>query len=761
MFCAVKPKSATRSPDAVAAKISRGRIWLFRVVAFLLVPACAFAVAEIFLRLIRFGYPPEYFVAREIQGKEMLTENPRFGFRFFPPGLARSPLPTVISPEKESGAYRIFLFGESAALGDPRPAFGLGRYLEVLLNERFPSHRFEVVCVSMTAINSHVILPIARECAQLDGDLWIIYMGNNEMIGPFGATGKLGATVPSVPLVRANLAIQSTRIGQGLQAFIRYAKGGSQESTWRGLGLFTGHEIPPDSPLRQSVEENFRANLKSILAEANEANVRAIVCTVASSLLDCAPHASMHSGRFSADKAAQWKSLFSKGVSALEAGEFEEAESSLAETINLDPLHAEARFRLGMAHFGQSDVRTALDHFIAARDTDALPFRTTSSLNRVIREAVGDSSKELMLLDMESEFNSGEKIPGLDVFFDHVHFNFAGNYRAALRMAEIVQTQIPAEMKHADAGKWGSQDLCERTLALTTWNRYLAFETMLSRLSGPPYTNQITNADCRKEHLKQMRELREQARNEGQEHARQIYLAALERKPNDHYVHQNFAEFLELSGKTSEAIAQWEQVQKLVPHHPAAYFHAGRLNLQQGGFEAAEKNLRQALAIREDFPEAMVELGKALTGQGKHELAQVLLHDVLAMNSANAAAHYALAESLGAQGQQGEAMDHLRKVVEINPRHWEAHYYLGVELAVRGELRGASEHFEQVVRLRPENALGHLNYGVALARQRRFSEAALHFEETLRLNPNNEAASKHLEAIKELGFQGNAEPPQQ
>ena len=64
--------------------------------------------------------------------------------------------------KKPAGAYRIFLFGESAAQGDPDPSFGAGRYLQALLRERYPGMDFEVVCVAMTAINSHAILPIVR-----------------------------------------------------------------------------------------------------------------------------------------------------------------------------------------------------------------------------------------------------------------------------------------------------------------------------------------------------------------------------------------------------------------------------------------------------------------------------------------------------------------------------------------------------------------------------------------------------------------------
>ena len=55
----------------------------------------------------------------------------------------------------------------------------------------------------MTAINSHAVLPIARECARHEGDLWIVYMGNNEMIGPFGAISVFGSQAPPLWYVAA------------------------------------------------------------------------------------------------------------------------------------------------------------------------------------------------------------------------------------------------------------------------------------------------------------------------------------------------------------------------------------------------------------------------------------------------------------------------------------------------------------------------------------------------------------------------------
>ncbi|HVV71798.1 MAG TPA: hypothetical protein VHI52_09920, partial [Verrucomicrobiae bacterium] len=157
-----------------ALKLSRGKKWGFALVAFVLLPLLVLAAVEGCLRLAGYGYPTDFFQRIRIGSKDYYVENDQFGLRFFPPELARSPPPIRMEAEKPPGTFRIFLFGESAALGDPRPAYGAGRYLRELLQARYPAGKFEVVCGAVTAIDSHAILPIARECARRQGDLWIL-----------------------------------------------------------------------------------------------------------------------------------------------------------------------------------------------------------------------------------------------------------------------------------------------------------------------------------------------------------------------------------------------------------------------------------------------------------------------------------------------------------------------------------------------------------------------------------------------------------
>src|SRR5258707_9997457 len=270
--------------------------WLFRVVALLVVPVLLLGGLEAALRLAGYGYPTGLFKKIEINHEGFLVNNDTFGFRFFSPELARSPGPIRIEAKKPAGAYRIFILGESAAMGDPEPAYGAGRYLEALLSERYPNERFEVVNTGITAINSHVILPIARDCARAEGDLWIIYMGNNEMVGPFGAATVFGEKAPPLSFVRLNLAIQKTRIGQLLIELGRRLKGKNPNASWGGMEMFVGNRERPDDPRREVVYGNFEQNLNDIVKGGLDSGAKILLNTVAGNLKDCPPFLSMANG---------------------------------------------------------------------------------------------------------------------------------------------------------------------------------------------------------------------------------------------------------------------------------------------------------------------------------------------------------------------------------------------------------------------------------------------------------------------------------
>jgi hypothetical protein len=271
-------------------------------------PVIVLAVLEAGLRIGGYGYPTGLFEKVRIEGKDWLLNNEKFSLRFFPPELSRWPSPLMMEAVKPPGTCRVFIFGESAAQGDPEPAFGAGRYLEVLLRERYPGVNFEIVNVAITAINSHVIVPIARECAHHQGDLWIVYMGNNEMIGPFGAATVFGAKAPPWPLVRLSLALQTTRVGQALMDLSRKIKGkAAGPAVWGGLQMFLGNQLPANDPRKDVVYKNFQRNLRDILQAGRDAGAAIILNTVAVNLKDCPPFATLASTNLSCKRSREMR----------------------------------------------------------------------------------------------------------------------------------------------------------------------------------------------------------------------------------------------------------------------------------------------------------------------------------------------------------------------------------------------------------------------------------------------------------------------
>ena len=247
-----QPSAPSRHRDP-ANTLSPGRLRLFRLLALLVVPPVLLGALEVALRLAGYGYPTAFFTEIHRDAQDYFINNENFTLRFFPPQLARWPEPFLIPAVKSPDTIRIFILGESAAMGDPQPAYGASRYLEVMLRDRFPENRFELINLGITAINSHVILPIARECARHDGDFWIVYLGNNEMVGPFGVATVFGPQAMPRGAAELNLALQRTRIGQLLVGVSRKFGGRSKYTSWGGMEMFLGNRIAPDNWRKETV----------------------------------------------------------------------------------------------------------------------------------------------------------------------------------------------------------------------------------------------------------------------------------------------------------------------------------------------------------------------------------------------------------------------------------------------------------------------------------------------------------------------------
>lgn len=517
--------------------VSRGgwKYWTPRIAIVIVTPVLLLIVLETALRLFDVGFPADVTVPCTVQGQAASCYNLFFPAPFFPPGMIKTPQAYAIPAEKPKGTYRIFVLGESAAMGDPDPAYGFSRYLEVMLRNRYPSMNFEVVNTGSVAINSHVLLPIAKGLARQRPDLFIIYSGNNEVVGPYGPGTALTSSAMSLPVIRTSIFARSTRIGQLLTRI------GEQKRQWTGMEMFLDRQVQASSPLLQDAYRNFESNLRETIAVARASGARVIVSTVAANLKDCAPFASLHRKDLKPEELQTWAALVQQGTDAENARQYAEALQAYLRATNIDGQYAELEFRVAQTLWMLGDYTGAREHFVHARDLDTLRFRVDSRINEIHRK-VASSRSEVELVDAEALFarESPNGIIGSELVYEHVHMTPLGNYLLARAMFLQIADKLAAEAGRANAeNDVLSEEECERRLAFTSHDHLRISTEMLQRLQRPPFTNQLNHSD---QVLRLM--IKAEAPDEDPTQTAAQYEWAIERRPDDRILHYNYGLFL-------------------------------------------------------------------------------------------------------------------------------------------------------------------------------------------------------------------------
>jgi len=705
-----RPAETTNAP--LRSAVSGKRLWLFRVAAILVAPLLLILL-EVGLRLGNYGYPTGFYVRTGSTGTNMT--NYRFGWRFFPPSIARSPEPHLL-PAKVPRTIRLFVLGESAAQGVPNPRFSFGRILEVMLRDRYPGARFEVVNTAMTAINSHVLLEIARDCAQQQPDAYLVYMGNNEVVGPFGPGTVFQHWSPSLRLIRAGLRFKAARTGQLFDSTIRLFPPQKAATTWQGMGMFMDNAVAADDPRLLPTYDNFGRNLRDLLSIARRAGAPVILSTIAVNLRGCPPFASQHRADLRTDARHAWESTYRAGVELEQDQQWPEALAEYESAARLDDRFAELQFRMGTSLAALGRLREARERFLAACDLDVLRFRADRKINSTIRRVSAERAADAVyLVDAEESLAASDSqpggIPGNDVFFDHVHFTFEGNYLVARVILDHLETALPHLRKLRKSSSVLSREQCAHALPMTPWDEYQSLVQMLATMSRAPFSNQpghTARISAMRESAERLRKLA--SRPEVLQDARRLYETALEKAPDDWSLH----------------------------------YYYGKLLLGAGDSELAAHHMYIALKAYPWHLPLHIDLANAEAKNGRHKEAIALLLKALEISPDSAVAHADLVSALAGQGRIGEATAHFRKAVEIDPSDYDAYINMGIALGDQGDIEGATAHFRKALEINPENPVPYHNLGTALASQGRLDEAVTNFRRAVDLDPNYEAAHLSL-----------------
>jgi tetratricopeptide (TPR) repeat protein len=640
----------------------------------ILAPVMFFTVLEIGLRLGGYGYPTAFLIGPDAKG--IYTSNPQFGWRFFPRAIARKPVPCFISA-KPADTIRIFILGSSAAQGIPDPSFSFGRILEVLLRERYPQVKFEVVNAAMTAINSHITLDIARDCAAHQPDLFVVYMGNNEVVGPYGPGSVFQHWSPSLKFIRANVWLKSLCIGQLLDnAMGRLSSRDDSLKSWRGMEMFTSNTVAADDPRLASVYDNYRQNLVDLCGVGQRAGARVILSTVAVNLMDCPPLASQHRSDLSPEKLAEWKSIYDSGVELETQRQWSAAIAKYDAAMQIDDRFAELPFRLGRCLAALDRHAEARERFIAARDLDVLRFRADSKINAIVREVAAEQkSAGVRLADVEQSLAKSDLavggILGAGLFYEHVHFNFDGNYLLARSVLEQIDDAMPQLAASRSKTPVISKKQCRELLALTPWNEFQMAEQITEMMSRPPFTNQLDHAD---------------------------------RQASAKAEAESLGNFAAMPVTIQAACATYEAALEKAPDDWDLHYRYGTLAIKSGLPQIAVEQFRLVLKKLTSDPQVYINLGYAEQSCGRIDEAILLFQKALDLDPQSALAHINLGNALSGLGRTDEAFTHFQQALDISPSNSMAHNNIGAVLLSRGKVEGAIIHFKKALEIDPSNA---------------------------------------------------------
>jgi tetratricopeptide (TPR) repeat protein len=717
-----------------------------------------FALSESVLRWSGRGYPTSFLLPARIEGQDVLIQNDRFTRRFFGSGQVRLPFPLAISKVKDINTVRIFVFGESAAYGDPQPYFGLPRMLEALLSGRYPGVRFEIVNAAMTAINSHAIRDIARDCARQNGDIWVIYMGNNEVVGPYGAGTVFGPKSPNLALIRTSLLLRSTRTGQCLEGFLGRVGGKpASDVEWGGMQMFVKNQVRQDDPRMAAVYSHFQRNLDDILHSGLDSGAKIVLSTVASNLKDCAPFGSWHRIDLAADELTGWNKLYREGVAAQESKQWMAAAESFRLADKVDDRFAELHFRWAGCCLALGQDAEALRQFTLARDLDTLRFRADSRINEIIRQSGAKwRGKGVRFADAQEVLarESPHGLTGEEFFYEHVHLNFEGNYRLARALAEQISQLLPESLAHHSEARpaWPSVNDCARRLAWGDWDRHAIGVELLKRLNAPPFTFQLNHVEQVERLRREKERLRLATRPAAVKEAVLQCRAALDGAPHDWVLQSKLATLLEASGDLAGAADACRLVTQWMPYRTIGWYELGGILALQNDSAGASAAFNEVLRQDPSAVGALLSLGNLAARRGENDEALQYFERALKLKPHWVPALWAAGSVMEITGKTKEAQEHFRQALLAPGLKSDELGALGRFCYDKGWLNEAVTNFTKSLQLDTSDTTTHFNLGMALVKLERYSDAQFHFAEAIRLDPD--MALAHLWLGCELGRQG-------
>jgi protein O-mannosyl-transferase len=190
-------------------------------------------------------------------------------------------------------------------------------------------------------------------------------------------------------------------------------------------------------------------------------------------------------------------------------------------------------------------------------------------------------------------------------------------------------------------------------------------------------------------------------------------------------------------------VGYWRDTRSLFEHaiaatgeNAVAENNLGIFLYEANEIERAERHFAEAVRIKRNYPEALINLGLCRERSGLTNEA-IGFYERAIQVQPTASAFYNLANVLSRQGESEKAEKNYRSALELKPEFPDALYNYGGLLAKLGRVADAARNYAAAIKLKPDNADVHLSFGALLAGEQKWNEAIAEFQAALRNDPSN------------------------
>ena len=709
----------------------------------------------------------------------------------------------AVPEEKDENTFRIFVFGGSAAEGWPTPYFSFSRFLNVMLHEVCPEVNFEVYNTAFMGLNSHIMRAQALQYAQLlEPDLFLIYMGNNEFLGPFSPVPEKAAPLqpgekyrPMTPLWRIRLMMRMAdfRLVQlSRQVMYGWLKIPEPKTHWVEEAA-----VYPNDPRAPQVLADYRSNLTDMVQAAQKVGAQVLVSTLAANIRDWRPTYAAHLTSLTGEAQTTWDRYYREGKASQEQGQYAKALESYGQAAAISEQHAALAFDQGLCFSALGRSKEAGDAFRRALELDSFAnVRARKTINAIVKEVVAQQTDEqVYAVDLASVMDkkSPDGVAGREFFWDNCHFNLRGSYEAAAALCAAMLKNAPQWLQaqceqgrglpdfetavkkigmHPDSGLlwWGEEvedDIFYSPAGLT-----MKRDAVRRAQAMQPSPKDLETARCSTlvqqdegDFLVWRHALGAQAVSE-QGVPLELAQAMADRFPLSRFSQRTLAETLQKRGKQDEALALYKRIVAQWPDDTPSLGALNRQNtstekrgpqpqarplleevsqlIQNGELAPAEEKILAAQGVCKDaqFYEAQFRLAAA---KGEIDTAVSYCRKAIEAGNASAAPYEYLYAWHRDHNTVSQSLEEWKAYVDKTPQSTLAHHFLARTQRDLGHWREAAQAYRKTLELEANDAVKWLELAEVLRQFESTSkELVSALEKSISLNPNLKQTWQYL-----------------